>query len=253
MGIIHKLWYFALFTKKEVVLTCGIIQSIPRMFLLQRTVSTNTFSVIFHALISTGYVLLLHTRRLEPRLLTRINCIVTLAGISNYIHWKVWCEITYPFPNFTGCSFEVWDWISNSSHMLLGMWLLINAGIKVNSWLQKRHLHVETTGRDQHFDAEMKCPSFCRRYNQIKKPHIYVPGDPIDNKSASVLAMVNCRKITSHYVNRWWPNSITHIESPGLVLSRTQLNHVFLELIHSYINCIGVKWQRSKSIFLSRK
>ena len=26
------------------------------------------------------------------------------AWISNYIHYKVWNEITYPFPNFNGCA-----------------------------------------------------------------------------------------------------------------------------------------------------
>ena len=33
--------------------------------------------------------------------------------ISNYIHYKVWDEITHPFPNFKGCTVEVWEWISN--------------------------------------------------------------------------------------------------------------------------------------------
>ena len=83
-------------------------------------------------LLSTGYVLLQHTSWLEPRFLTRINYYVTPAGISNYTHWKLWYEITYPFPNFNGCTFEISDWISFSSHMLLGMWLLIQAGITVD-------------------------------------------------------------------------------------------------------------------------
>ena len=26
---------------------------------------------------------------------------------------KVWDEITYPFPNFTSCTVEVWEWMSN--------------------------------------------------------------------------------------------------------------------------------------------
>ena len=34
--------------------------------------------------------------------------------INNYIpHYKVWDEITYPLPNFNGCTVEVWEWISN--------------------------------------------------------------------------------------------------------------------------------------------
>ena len=35
------------------------------------------------------------------------------AWISNYIHCKVWGEITYPFPNFNGSTIEVWEWMSN--------------------------------------------------------------------------------------------------------------------------------------------
>ena len=35
------------------------------------------------------------------------------AWISNYVHCKVWDEITYPFPNFNGGTVEVWEWISN--------------------------------------------------------------------------------------------------------------------------------------------
>ena len=26
---------------------------------------------------------------------------------------KVWDEMTYPFPNFNGCTVEVWEWISD--------------------------------------------------------------------------------------------------------------------------------------------
>ena len=37
-------------------------------------------------------------------------------------------KITYPFPNFNGCSFGYLF----SSHTLLGIWLLIHSGIKVN-------------------------------------------------------------------------------------------------------------------------
>ena len=32
---------------------------------------------------------------------------------SNYIHHKMWDEITYPFPNFNSEAVEVWEWISN--------------------------------------------------------------------------------------------------------------------------------------------
>ena len=29
------------------------------------------------------------------------------AWISNYIHYEVWGDITYPFLNFNGCTIEV--------------------------------------------------------------------------------------------------------------------------------------------------
>ena len=43
---------------------------------------------------------------LWPLLLTWFDCIIS-AWISNYIHYKVWDEITYPFLNFNGCTVEV--------------------------------------------------------------------------------------------------------------------------------------------------
>ena len=35
------------------------------------------------------------------------------AGISNFIHYKVWDQITYPFADFSGRTIESWEWISN--------------------------------------------------------------------------------------------------------------------------------------------
>ena len=34
------------------------------------------------------------------------------AGVNNYTHYKEWDVITYPFPNFNGCTVKVWGWIS---------------------------------------------------------------------------------------------------------------------------------------------
>ena len=58
-----------------------------------------------------------------------------LNPISNYMHSKVWDEITYQFPNFNSCTIEVWEWISNSiPHFYNRCNYLsnIHAGIKVN-------------------------------------------------------------------------------------------------------------------------
>ena len=35
------------------------------------------------------------------------------AWISNHMSNKAWDEITYPFPNFNGCTVDGWEWISN--------------------------------------------------------------------------------------------------------------------------------------------
>ena len=50
----------------------------------------------------------------------------------NCIHYTVWDEITYPFPNINDGATEVCESISYSFYTLLDMWLLIHAGIKVN-------------------------------------------------------------------------------------------------------------------------
>ena len=36
-----------------------------------------------------------------------------MVRIINYIHYNVWDEITYSFPNFNGATVEVWEWMSN--------------------------------------------------------------------------------------------------------------------------------------------
>ena len=33
------------------------------------------------------------------------------AWITNHIHRKMWNEITSLFPNFSGCTIEIWEWI----------------------------------------------------------------------------------------------------------------------------------------------
>ena len=44
----------------------------------------------------------------------------------------MWDVITYPFLNFNGCTVEVQEWISNFIPHILGMKLLIHAGIRVD-------------------------------------------------------------------------------------------------------------------------
>ena len=35
------------------------------------------------------------------------------ARLSNYIHYEMWDDITYPFPNVNDRTVEVWDWKSD--------------------------------------------------------------------------------------------------------------------------------------------
>ena len=65
------------------------------------------------------------------------------AWISNYIHYEVWDEITYPFPNFKSCTIEVWKLIGNFIPHFMMDGLLIHAGIKVilQGTLQSSGIH----------------------------------------------------------------------------------------------------------------
>ena len=56
---------------------------------------------------------------------------------SNFIQYKVWDELIYPFLNFNAETVEVWEWITIWFHTLLGMQLLIHDWIKVKPYWQK--------------------------------------------------------------------------------------------------------------------
>ena len=56
----------------------------------------------------------------------------TPAWINNFIHYKMWNEITYPFPNFNGV--EIWELTDDYFHLTLN-WTcdyLIRLGLKLN-------------------------------------------------------------------------------------------------------------------------
>ena len=64
-----------------------------------------------------------------PLLLTWINFNLIMA--KYYIHYKV-MDGFHPFLNFNSATVEVWEWINNFTHTLMGMRLLIYAGIEVS-------------------------------------------------------------------------------------------------------------------------
>ena len=61
-------------------------------------------------------------------------------------------EIIPPSPNFNDTAVEILELIRNSSHTLLGMWLFIHAGIKVDPCLS-RGIHLLKWYPQQHLMA----------------------------------------------------------------------------------------------------
>ena len=60
-----------------------------------------------------------------------ISSPVISTVISNYIHYKVWAEITYPFPNFNGCIVEVLKWVSKFNPHFTGYMSTSMPGLKL--------------------------------------------------------------------------------------------------------------------------
>ena len=55
-----------------------------------------------------------------------------ITWISNYIHYKEWDEIIYPFLNLNGATIEVLEWIRNFIPHYTECVITFHVGIKVN-------------------------------------------------------------------------------------------------------------------------
>ena len=79
--------------------------------------SKSNILVTFFASLSLLYFMQYHMMQFILRKLhtnpTLLHLTLIPAWINNYVHYKVWDGITCPFPNFHGCTMEVWGWISN--------------------------------------------------------------------------------------------------------------------------------------------
>ena len=53
------------------------------------------------------------------------------AWRGNSTHYKMWDEITYPFPNFNGAIIEVWEWVINSIPLYCACDYLSMLGLKL--------------------------------------------------------------------------------------------------------------------------
>ena len=71
----------------------------------------------------------------SPLLLTWINLNPSLDNISNHLPGKVWGEITYLFLNFSGCTVEVYEWITNFIHIFNGCNYLSMLEVKPAQWV----------------------------------------------------------------------------------------------------------------------
>ena len=120
------------------------------------------------------------------------------AWISDYIYSGVWDKTTYSFPNFNGANVEVWEWISNFFPHLLGMKLLIHAGIGYAMLNIKLPLKVEILyiclntlrprRNEQHFADDIFKRIFFNEnvWISIKISPKFVPKGPINNIPALV-------------------------------------------------------------------
>ena len=90
---------------------CLDVLHLGRVFLCYSRLHCENVLFIAHQVQLANYVLMevCGLTYQEPLLLAWIISIPVRVG--NYIHYKVWYEITYPFPNFSVGAVEVWEWI----------------------------------------------------------------------------------------------------------------------------------------------
>ena len=77
-----------------------------------------------------------------------------LSWISSHMPSKVSDEITYPFPNFNGCTVEVWEWINNSISLYDGCNYLPPLGLKLNHVSKRGPWHIMPTNLPCVLDPE---------------------------------------------------------------------------------------------------
>ena len=84
---------------------------------------------------------LMHVSKGLPavRVVIKFMFCIYIAWISNFIHYRVWDEVTYPFPNFNGATIEVWEWISNFTPHFTGYVITYIAN---HAWTKFEQIHV---------------------------------------------------------------------------------------------------------------
>ena len=62
---------------------------------------------------ATKWLEIWETMGYKPHQITILLRRPSPASIRNYTHYKMWDEISYPFPNFNGSTVDVWEWITD--------------------------------------------------------------------------------------------------------------------------------------------
>ena len=100
---------------------------------------------------------------LAVQLLLQVSCFTkrTLGAPFTDINWltpqhhmssEVWHEVTYPFPNFSGCTIEVWQRTSNFiTHFIMEViiypsWIKVNPAISVDGSLADARRNIDVSG-----------------------------------------------------------------------------------------------------------
>ena len=132
--------------------------------------------------------------------------------ISKHLSIKVWDEITYPFPNFSGATVEVWEWISNFiPHFIMDVitypcwypWLMYSLTFLVNSLAPGR---FECNFRSEIFKLTVVIDGWGISGGIALR---WMSLDYTDDKSILVQVMAWCRQATSHYLSQCWPRSMS--------------------------------------------
>ena len=137
---------------------------------------------------------------------------------------KVWDEITCPFPNFSGCTVEVWEWISTFiSHLITHvMWCPCWDQSKISverCWISK----LKT--KDRQFDNFVVTDgtvTFCATVTtnlSNQRPLIFSEGDSsnrrLSNWATSYVKLshrfiVNCHPIYDEETMHFWCENSAH-------------------------------------------
>ena len=67
--------------------------------------------------------------------------------IGNHMPSKMWDEITCPFPNFSSCNVEVWEWISNFISLIIMDVFTPPCGDLFSQWVPMIHLLYHWSNR----------------------------------------------------------------------------------------------------------